>query len=485
MPELLPILLVLTPLLGALATLLPALRAEVRGIRVGVALLLLLFAGLLVARIVATGGGSALRHTVLVDALSGVALLVVVPCGAVALLVAPASSPLADAGMAMRSHRYYALVHVAICCLLLGCLGSNLALVWAGNAMAILPLAGLSGSSGRGAARGAAARYAACAVVAAALALAGLAALALAARGPLGDSFAALDWPALHRQASTLDPALTRIALVLTLGGFGALAGLIPFQGWLTKGTLQVPRPAQALALAGSSGAALAALLRVYSISTGTLGRDLPAHLLLALGLAGVIAISPALWCAGRLIEAATFATLAGAGMAAAAVAIGGVGVPAGALLGLLGRPPALALIAMVDGGARGGPGPRERARGALLIGGLLALASGPLSLGALGTYRSVETAADRTMPAAAVLLLGAIGIAAAVGRQAMPTLRAPLRPVIGADQSPSEERRMEGADPSMLGPGLLLAALLIVGISPPSGLVSLVTRAAALLYSG
>ena len=66
-----------------------------------------------------------------------------------------------------------------------------------------------------------------------------------------------------------------------------------------------------------------------------------------------------------------------------------------------------------------------------------------------------------------------------------MPALRAPLRPVIGADQSLSEERRVEGADPSMLGPGLLLAALLIVGISPPSGLVRLVTGAAALLYSG
>ena len=33
MPELLPTLLVLTPLLGALATLIPALRAEMRGIR--------------------------------------------------------------------------------------------------------------------------------------------------------------------------------------------------------------------------------------------------------------------------------------------------------------------------------------------------------------------------------------------------------------------------------------------------------------------
>ena len=459
--------------------LVPALRAEILGIRTGVALLVLLFTGLLVARIVATGGGSALRHTTLVDAISGVALLMVVPCGAVALLVAPVGE---REELALPLHRYYTLIYAALCSLLLGCLGSNLALIWAGNALAILPLAGLRASTGQRAAQEAAIRYAACAVLAAALALAGLALLALAARGPLGGSFAALDWPSLHRSASRLDPALTRLALILSLCGFGALAGLIPFQSWLANGTLQVPRSAQALALAGSSGAALVALLRVYSIATGTLGQELPGHMLLALGLAGATAIFPLLWGAGRPIEAATLATLAGTGMAAAAIAIGGVGVPAGALLGLLGRPPALALIALLDRGGRTGRGAGERGRGVMLLGALLAVASGPLSLGALGTYRSVETAADRNMPAACVLLLGAIGIAAAVGRQAMPTLHAPPQPAIGTEHSFHEGRGAERADPSLLGPGLLLATLLIVGLVPPSGLVSLVTGAAALL---
>ena len=477
MPELLPILLVLTPLLGALATLIPALRAEIRGIRAGVALLLLLFTGLLVSRIVATGGGQALHPTVLVDALSGVTLLIVVPSGAIALLIAPA-----DAAISMRPHRYYALIYVAICCLLLSCLGSNLALIWAGNAVAILPLAGLSGSTGGWAAREAAARYAASALVAAAVALAGLAILALAAREPIGGSFAALDWPTLHRQAAGLDPALTRLALVLSLGGFGTLAGLIPFQGWLAKGPLHAPRPAHTLALAGSTGVALIALLRVYSIATRTLGQDLPAHLLLALGLATAIAIFPALWCARQPTEAATLATIAGAGMAAAAIGIGGVGVPAGALLGLLGRPPALTLIALVDSGKRSGPWARKRMGDTLLIGGLLALASGPLSLGALGTYRSVKAAVDRNMPGAGVLLLGAIGIAAALCQQALPRAREPCMPASHSDQSPPEEREADGADPPLLGPGMLAAALLILGVAPPSGLLSLVTQAAALL---
>ena len=223
-------------------------------------------------------------------------------------------------------------------------------------------------------------------------------------------------------------------------------------------------------------------MLRVYSIATRTLGQDLPAHLLLALGLATVITIFPALWSARRTIEAATLTTIAGTGMAAAAIAIGGVGVPAGALLGLLGRPPALALIALVDGGKRSGPTARDRMGDALLIGGLLALASGPLSLGALGTYRSVETAVGRNMPGAGVLLLSAIGIVAALGRQALPRMRARDLPASDSDRPLPDEREAEGMDPPLLGPSLLAAALLIAGIAPPSGLLSLVTQAAALL---
>src|SRR5205807_5953057 len=96
---------------------------------------------------------------------------------------------------------------------------------------------------------------------------------------------AALDWARLATDARTLDPGVTRIAVVLLILGFGTKAGLAPLHAWLPDAHSQAPAPVSALMSGVLLAVAFYAILRVKVIADIALGSGFTRTLLLGASL--------------------------------------------------------------------------------------------------------------------------------------------------------------------------------------------------------
>jgi hydrogenase-4 component F len=501
MPESLVVLLLLTPLLAALACALPGFQAEVQPLSAVAGLLLVGFAVLLVTRTTGAAVHTGLGGVVLVDAVSGVLLLAICAIGSAALASAPAalvptpSVPVVptrsrahaelDGGEASPEFTH-SVVHLTLASMLVTLIAANLIVLWLGLALSTALAIWLAGDASNGRVE-AEVRRIVISGAGLALALAAIVVLALAATPRLGYALTALDWPTLRTMHPPFDARLARAAYLLALLGFGTLSTVVAPTAWLPAALRRSSTPSIALIQMGLPLCALYGLLRCQSLATTALGGALIPHLLLAAALLALVPIAVSV-----LTERALpgLAALAGSAQIALAAAAFGLGSTEGAIAGglaLIGYSLSAIFAVPAVGAACAALHTRSTLRvGAGLhaypllvasaVGGLLALGGLPPTAAFLAAIAVVDAAIHAAPAASAALLVGwaavTIGMAIQAGRMARAATLPPHR--LRARYRP---RLWPLALPAL--------ALLILGVHVPDGLALLLRQAATVMGDG
>jgi hydrogenase-4 component F len=325
---------VVVPMLGAIAYAALGWRAATAWLG-AVSAALVLAAGIGVAVQVVdagpfTAGGGLLRA----DALTAFLLLVV---GAVAVLATVATpAHLAaelEAGRATeRTARWHCTaVQLLIAVLSLAVLAADLGVLVAGIEAAVLAVGFLVG---QGASRSAVeAAWKLVVVCSAGLALALLGTVLLAYVGSDVDGM--------------------RIAVVLLVVGFGALAGLAPLHAWSPDAHGQAPAPVAALLSGGLLSVAAYGLLRVKALSDLALGITFGRVLLAALAIVSLLVAASLLLAQRDYQRMLAYSSTGQLGLVALGAAIGGPLALAAVLLHLLGHGLAKAVLFLGAGRIR------------------------------------------------------------------------------------------------------------------------------------
>ncbi|SDZ36257.1 hydrogenase-4 component F [Amycolatopsis xylanica] len=426
---------VVVPLLGAAVYLLAGWRPATRWVSAGSSALVL-------AAAIATAIPGSQRQTGLLraDALSTFMLIVI---GAVAL-PATAATPAylrgeIDAGRATArtAARHSVLVQVFLAAMALAVLAANLGVVWIAVEATTIVTAFLVGQRRTRAAVEAAWKYVVICSAGIALALLGTFLLNFAGRHAPGGP--GLDLAALTAHASGLDPAVTRIAVVLLLIGFGTKAGLAPLHAWLPDAHSQAPAPVSALMSGVLLSVAFYAILRVKVIADAALGAGFSRAVLIVMALASLVVAASLLLAQRDYKRMLAYSSIEHLGLVALGAAIGGPLAVAAALLHVLGHGLAKATLFLSAGrllqttgtsridGVRGLAASQPALAGCLGAGVLALIGLPPFSVFAseLGIARAGFTAGLGWVTAVAVALVVVIA-AALIGHTSRMLLGAP-----------------------------------------------------------
>ncbi|MQY14525.1 putative NAD(P)H-quinone oxidoreductase subunit 2 [Streptomyces sp. RB5] len=259
-------------------------------------------AGRLAAEVHGTEGTFAHGRLLRADALTVWLLLTVGAVAALALAATPAHlAAERDAGRAdaRTGRRYHVLVQAFLAAMCLAVLAANLGVLWVAIEATTIVTAFLVGHRRTRNSVEAAWKYVVICSAGIALALLGIVLLYFAARQAGMSEALALDWPALAAHADRLDPAVTRLAIVLIVLGFGAKAGLVPLHAWLPDAHSQAPAPVSALMSGVLLAVSFTALLRCRTIADAALGPGFTRAVLLAVALL-TLALAAALLLAQR-----------------------------------------------------------------------------------------------------------------------------------------------------------------------------------------
>ncbi|GAA0896732.1 proton-conducting transporter membrane subunit [Pseudonocardia zijingensis] len=326
------------PALGAAVYAIAGWRPATAHVATASALLSLLVAVLLAARVVADGP-IAVAALLRVDAVGAFMLIVIT---AVAVLVAVATpAHLAaelDAGrIGTRTVTWHAvLVQAFLAAMALAVTAADLGLLWVAVEATTIITAFLVGQRRTRAAVEAAWKYVVICSAGIALALLGIVVLGHAsAHSRTG---AGLDWAALALAAPQLDPAVTRIAVVLLIVGFGTKAGLAPLHAWLPDAHSQAPAPVSALMSGVLLAVAFSAVLRVKVISDGALGPGFARGLLIAAAIASLLVAASLLIAQRDYKRMLAYSSIEHMGLLALGAAAGGPLATAAVLLHVLGH---------------------------------------------------------------------------------------------------------------------------------------------------
>jgi hydrogenase-4 component F len=225
------------------------------------------------------------------DALAVVMLVVI---GSVGLLAVAASVGYLRREQAAghlhprNARRYGVLVDLFLATMTLAVLADNLGVMWVAIEATTVVTAFLVGHHHTRAALEATWKYVIICSVGIALAFLGTVLLYFASvhAGPTHD---ALGFGTLLGRAPHLDPAVTRLAGVLLLLGYGTKVGLAPFHTWLADAHSQAPAPVSALMSGVLLAVALTSLLRVKAVVDAALGAGFMRVGLLTVGLATLV----------------------------------------------------------------------------------------------------------------------------------------------------------------------------------------------------
>ena len=245
---------------------------------------------------------------------------------------------------------------------------------------------------------------------------------------------------------------------MLLAAGYAAKAGLVPCHAWAEQ-TLAAGPAANAVLMGSILNAGLVILLRLRGVVAATPGTLAPGPLLMALGLATLLAAAFALRPRRDGRRFLALSTIAGSGVAAFAFGLGGEATLAGLVLltaATLATTAALSLVA--------GP----RALGLTFVAALAALAGLP-PFGLFAGYFLLAVATLRTLP----WLMIPLGLGLAVAGWAVAMRLAGLGP-------PAPDR---GPGWTAQAPAWLhLAALLILGLAATGPLAAWLAAAASVV---
>ncbi len=180
---------------------------------------------------------------------------------------------------------YYLLLNAFLFTMMLVLLSNNLGFLWIGTEASTLATAFLVAFYERESSIEAAWKYVIICSVGIALALFGIILTYFSALHVVQQSDNALNWSSLMLVAKKLDPGVLKLAFLFVLVGFGTKAGLAPMHSWKPDAYGEAPAPISALMAAGLVNVALYSLMRFYILVNTALGGSFAPTLFVIFGL--------------------------------------------------------------------------------------------------------------------------------------------------------------------------------------------------------
>ena len=385
-----------------------------------------------------------------------------------------------------RIRRYHVLFNLFVFTMLAVVLVNNLAFMWLAIEGSTLASAFLVSFEETHEAIEAAWKYVIIVSVGLVIALLGTLFLYTAATEGGVDPSVALDWTALSRSATSMNPQVVEVAFVFALIGFGTKAGLAPMHTWLPDAHSEAPAPISAMFSAALLPTAIYAILR-YTVLAERSGAGGFAHAwLLGVGLLSVLVAMVFLLRQSNYKRAFAYSSVENMGVVVVGIGFGGLFGVTGALLLLVTHAIAKSLLFFTSGNLYAGyhtKNPFEikgvlstspMTGGSLLV-GAFAITGTPL-FGVFVSEFHVFQAGFATAPVlAAVLVLLLLGVFLALVWYA----------TLISFGTPSPEERPQLSTWTYVPLALLVVLIVILGFIVPSPLSTLLAHAAALFSGG
>ena len=483
----LALLVVLLPLLPALATPLTARARPLGALAAGSGLATLAVAIVLAVDV---GGGhrvQALSGFVYLDPLSVFFL------ATIALVVALASVGSAAYVRAEEDRRelsplqvrLYFVFFAIFAAMMLGSFETgNLGLLWVLIEASTLASCVLVGLEGKPISLEAAWKYIIISSFGVTIALVGTLFLYFAASDLGGSPTQHLTWSFLFSHSGGLSAQSLRLAFLLALIGYGTKVGLAPMHTWLPDAHSEAPSPASAMLSAALLNTGMYAIIRFQALTHAQLGTHYAARILLIFGFASVIVGALFIVLRGNYKRLFAYSSVEHMGIIAIALGFGGVLGFYGALLHTLTHAIGKAVLFLTSGDlvlryrtrlvdeVRGVLSVTPLTGAVLLLAALAVAGSPPFGL-FLSEFTIVRAGLQRSsiVLVAALLVLLAVVFVALVGAAADMTLGgSPDRPT-GSPAYAERSGRLLAAAPLVAG----LALLLVLGVWIPGGLNQLI----------
>jgi hydrogenase-4 component F len=190
---------------------------------------------------------------------------------------------------ATRLRFYHAMYQVMMFGMNLAFVSSNIGLMWVAVELATLTTVLMVGIYQTHEALEAAWKYFILGSVGIALALFGTILFYTAAQPVVGEGADAMIWTVLLSRAAELDPALSSVAFVFLLLGYGTKVGLAPVHAWLPDAHAEGPTPISAVLSGLLLNVALYALLRFKILIAANPDAITPGPLMVAMGLGSLV----------------------------------------------------------------------------------------------------------------------------------------------------------------------------------------------------
>jgi len=380
---------------------------------------------------------------------------------------------------------YYLLLNIFIFTMMLVLLSNNLGFLWIGSEASTLATAFLVAFYERESSIEAAWKYVIICSVGIALALFGIILTYFSALHVVPATDNALNWSSLMQVAKNLDPAVLKLAFIFVLVGFGTKAGLAPMHTWKPDAYGEAPAPISALMAAGLVNVALYSLMRFYILVNTAVGGAFVSTLFIIFGLVSMAVAVPFILLQRDFKRLLAYSSVEHVGIIVFALGIGTPLAYFGALLHLLNNAIAKMLLFLTAGNIRMAYGSKfmRKATGAIkvipvsatfLIVGVFAITGWP----PFGVFVSEFTiisagfASGNSVPAIVCIGIITTIFVGFIYYTSRMVLGVPNRPVTGGEANTA----------SLLLLGVLLAALLLLGVFIPSPLQKCIDNAVIVL---
>jgi len=289
-----------TPLLGALILGVIGAHRHAPEINVGFSTVTFLAAAALTLRVVGEGNLSVAHEQFFIDPFN---VFLVALTALVGLTTAIFSRPYMRVEIAhgrltpQRLQLYHSMYQLFMATMLIALTTNNMGLLWVAMEAATLSTVLLVTLYRTPGSLEAGWKYFILCGVGIAQALFGTILLYVAAEKVLGAAgVSGLLWTHLNGVKGQLEPAVMSLAFVFLLVGYGTKIGLAPLHNWLPDAHAEGPTPISAVLSGLLLNVALYAVMRCKVLVEGSLRSNLPSHMLMGFGLLSVVLASFFLW---------------------------------------------------------------------------------------------------------------------------------------------------------------------------------------------
>jgi hydrogenase-4 component F len=415
-----------TPLLGALILGVIGAHRHAPEINVGFSTVTFLAAAALTLRVVGEGNLSVAHEQFFIDPFN---VFLVALTALVGLTTAIFSRPYMRVEIAhgrltpQRLQLYHSMYQLFMATMLIALTTNNMGLLWVAMEAATLSTVLLVTLYRTPGSLEAGWKYFILCGVGIAQALFGTILLYVAAEKVLGAAgVSGLLWTHLNGVKGQLEPAVMSLAFVFLLVGYGTKIGLAPLHNWLPDAHAEGPTPISAVLSGLLLNVALYAVMRCKVLVEGSLRSNLPSHMLMGFGLLSVVLASFFLWRQRDIKRLFAYSSIEHMGIITFAFGMGGTVANFAALLHMTVHSLTKSAIFFAVGHASQKVGSQliERIRGLIdtnptigwgLMMGTLAILGMP-PFGVFASEFLILTTAMKQQPWATPVLLTALGVA-------------------------------------------------------------------------